>query len=139
MLAYDDVVVYLTKYLETLGTYSPLPVFSVGVDADAQDISPYQLVLLTVGAGAGFDVEGIFDQPAVQVRTVGAQQDYNSGERLARDLDKAMFALGPSSTLTNGKRVLTVSRTGGGPSLLLKDDGGRYHFTCNYIWEVEYD
>jgi len=96
------------------------------------------IVMITIGGGAGLDSEDVFDQPSIQIRSCGNQMDYNTAEQLAQDLDRAMYALGPSTTLPNGKRSLTVSRTGGGPALLLRDDAGRYHFTCSYIWEVQY-
>lgn len=137
MISYTDVEEYLSAWL-TAADYNPLPVFAPGTDADALDIAPNQLVLVSVGSGPGLDTEGIFDRPNIQIRAAGNQQDYEDAEKLAYTLDQAMFALGGSTKLASGKWSLTVSRAGGGPALLLKDDGGRYHFTCNYIWEVQY-
>jgi Bacteriophage minor capsid protein len=142
MLAYVDVETYVSVQLTTLG-YSRLPVFTPGpaTDLNVQDLSPNEIVIITVGGGAGMDSELLFDRPGVQIRTIGRQDDYNSAEALAQAVDKTMGDMGiyASATRTiNGKRVLSIVRTGGAPSLLLKDDGDRYHFTCNYIWEVVY-
>ena len=125
--------------LEALGTYDPLPVFDPGpgTDLNVQDLSPNMLVIITLTPGPGLDIEGLFDRAAVQVRSIGNQQDYNSAETLAQDIDRVMTAL-DSSQMLNGKRLLSVVRSGGAPALLPSDDGDRYHFTCNYIWEVSY-
>lgn len=139
MLTFSDVETYLKGYLTTLG-YSPLPFFDPGpgTNLDAADANPDRLVLCQIGGGAGFDVEMIFDRPMVQIRTAGLQMDYSDAEKLAYDCDQGMTAIDQSQYL-NGKWVLAITRVGGGPSLLLKDDADRYHFTCNYIWEVVYD
>lgn len=138
MLTYADVEGYLTAALPGLGV-DPLPTFVPGPGSDGviQDFSPDTMVILTVGGGPGLDSEELFDRGGVQARTIGPQHDYNGAEALAQAVDKAMIALDHSQQI-NGKRLLSVLRTGGSPTLLLKDDGDRYQFTCNYIWEVEY-
>jgi hypothetical protein len=137
LLSYSDVVEYLAGWLTGLG-YDPLPVFDPGpgVDTDAIDVSPGRLVLLTLGSGAGYDVEMVFDRPAVFVRTVGNQMDYADAEKLAFDVDAGLTFPLDHSQLLGDKWLLSVVRAGGGPALLLKDDGDRYHFTCSYIMEV---
>ena len=138
MLSYTDVQTFISNYLTNIG-YTPLPVFDPGpgVTVDAIDKAPNQLVILTLTAGASLDAEQVFDRPAVQVRSIGPQLDYLNAETLAQDIDKAMVAVDQSQYI-NGKWVLSILRTAGAPQLLLKDDGDRYHFTCNYIWEVVY-
>lgn len=138
MLTFSDIEAYLSGYLTSVG-YDPLPVFDPGpgIDLDAQDINPDRLVLCSLSAGAGFDVEMIFDRPVVALRTVGMQTDYADAEKLAYDCDRGMTNI-DHSQFVNGKWVLAITRVGGGPALLLKDNGDRYHFTCNYIVEVEY-
>ena len=141
MLAYADVEAYVRTQL-TNQDYTPLPYFTPGPssDPDVQDLVPDAMVILTIGAGAGMDSELLFDRPGVQVRTIGPQQDYTGAETLAQAIDKVMGDLGgaTASRTINGKRILSIVRAGGAPTLLLKDDGDRYHFTCNYIWEVVY-
>jgi len=138
MLQYADVSGYLTTALEAL-QYDPLPYFDPGPASDAviQDLSPNMMVIVTVGGGSGLDSEELFDRPGIQIRAIGPQTDYAGAEQLAQDIDRALVALDSSQSI-NGKWTLSVVRSGGSPSLLLKDDGERYHFTCNYIWEVEY-
>lgn len=138
MLQYADIELYLQGYLTGLG-YNPLPTFDPGpgVNLDAIDIAPDQLVLVSIGAGAGFSTEEVFDRPMVSLRTVGKQMDYTNAEQLAQDCDKGLCAVAQSQ-FVNGKWVTSINRVGGGPALLLKDDGDRYHFTCNYIVEVVY-
>jgi hypothetical protein len=138
MLLFSDIEAYLTGYLTSVG-YDSLPVFDPGpgIDLDAQDVNPDRLVLLSLSSGAGFDVEMIFDRPVVAIRTIGLQMDYADAEKLAYDCDKGMTAI-DHSQFVNGKWVLAITRVGGGPALLLKDNADRYHFTCNYIVEVEY-
>ena len=139
MLQYADVQGYVASKLTALGTYDPLPVFEPGPGSDqvVQDASPNMMVIITMGGGPGLEIEELFDRAGFQIRAIGAQSDYSSGEQLAQDVDRALVALDSSQNI-NGKRTLSVVRSGGSPSLLVKDDGDRYHFTCNYIWEVQY-
>lgn len=138
-LTYADVQGYIAGYLTSLGTYNPLPFFDPGPDADLvlQDQSPNYMVMIVVGGGAGLDVEEVFDRALVHIRTIGNQEDYTGAEKLAQDVDRGMNAIASSQSINN-KWTLSIVRSGGAPSLLLRDDGDRYHFTCNYIWEVQY-
>jgi hypothetical protein len=138
-LDYLDVVAYLTPKLQARG-YNPLPIFDPGpaVNIDAQDVSPNMLVIIGPGPGGGFDSEMLFDKAPMLIRTVGPQMDYGTAERLAGDIDLALCYDFQVSQHVNGKWWLTVYRSGGAPALILKDEGDRYHFTCNYIFEVEY-
>jgi Bacteriophage minor capsid protein len=133
-----DIENYLSSWLRTVG-YNPLPVFDPGpgINLDATDVSPDRLVLVTIGAGAGFSTEEVFDRPMVSLRTVGPQMNYTDAESLAYDCDKGLTAIDHAQVFS-GKWVTSINRVGGGPALLLKDDGDRYHFTCNYIVEVVY-
>ena len=137
MLQYADVQTYLESQLTPL--YNPLPVFDPGPGSDpkVQDLNPDMMVIISLTGGAGMDSEEVFDRASVQIRTVGPQQDYTGAEKLAQDVDRAMVKIDSSQSL-NGKWTLSVVRSGGAPALLLIDDGDRYHFTCNYIWEVVY-
>jgi hypothetical protein len=138
MLKYSDVKTYLEAYLSNL-EYDPMPYFDPGpgTDLNVQDLSPDSMVIITLNPGPGLDMEEVFDRPGLQIRAIGPQQDYDAAEQLAQDIDKALVAVDSSQSI-NGKWTLSVVRTGGAPALLLVDDGDRYHFTCNYIWEVVY-
>jgi hypothetical protein len=138
MLTYSDISAYLQGWLTGLG-YNPLPFFDPGpaINLDALDANPDRIVIPTIGSGAGFATEMVFDRPAVALRTIGKQMDYADAEKLANDCDQAMAAIDHSQWV-NGKWWSSINRVGGGPALLMKDDADRYHFTCNYIVEVVY-
>jgi len=116
-----------------------MPTFTPGpsADIDATDIAPEALVIITLWPGGGLDSEEVFDRAGVQLRTVGPQMDYTGSEQLAQDCDRAMLSIDQSQHI-NGKWTLSIVRSGGAPALVQKDDGDRYHFYCNYIWEVVY-
>jgi hypothetical protein len=130
---YSQIRDYLKTYLAGLG-YDPLPTFDPGpgADSNALDRSPDRLVLLTFGSGAGLSQEYAIDNPALYVRTVGGQADYDDSQQLSQDVDKGLLKL-DHSQFVNGIWITSVQRAGGNPTLLLKDDGDRYHFTCTYI------
>lgn len=138
MLTYSDVKTYLTDGLTGLA-FKPMPFFDPGPGTDpvVQDLVPGSMVILTVGGGPGLASEEVFDRTIVQVRTIGPQQDYEAAETLAQTIDGLMVAL-DHSQFVNNKWTLSVVRSGGSPALLTIDDGDRYHFTCNYVWEVKY-
>jgi hypothetical protein len=136
MISYAWAKDYLRTYLEGIG-YDPLPTFVPGIgDPDVLDTAPERLVVLTVGSGAGLSVEYAFDRPSLQVRTAGRQNNYEDGEQLAFDCDRGLLTIDHSQRV-GGVWILAVVRFGGSPSFLIKDDGDRYHFTCNYIVEAE--
>ena len=124
-----------------MGTYvDQFPVFYPGpaADVDAQDITgDNRLVIVTLWPGGGLDMEEYFDRAGVQLRTAGKPLLYSDGEQLAQDCDRAMLSVDHSQRI-NGKWTLAITRAGGAPTLIQKDDGDRYQFYCNYIWEVEY-
>jgi hypothetical protein len=139
MLMMKDVTTLLDSYLTSTGRYSTMPVMVPGpaTNVDAEDYAPEALVIISLWPGQGLVTEGLFDRAGVQLRTIGKQMDYQSAELLAMDCDKAMTSIEISQHI-NGKWVVDIWRAGGSPTLVLKDDGDRYHFFCNYIWEVEY-
>jgi hypothetical protein len=136
MLKYADVVQYLTQTLPP--QYSDI-YYSHGPSTDTStfDSVPDSIIVVTIGSGPGFDSEMLFDRSMVQIRSIGPQFDYSGAEDLADAIDKALVAV-DSSRLINGKWTLSIVRSGGPPAPLLRDDGDRHHFTCNYVWEVEY-
>jgi hypothetical protein len=142
MLAYSDVVALLEPSLAAMGygtSELAMPYFAPD-PADnpvAQDQSPTSMVIINLTPGAGLDSEQVFDQAGLYIRTIGDQNDYDGAEKLAQDCDRALIAIDTSQKI-NGKHTLSIQRAGGAPALLLQDDGDRYHFTGNYIWEVVY-
>jgi len=136
MIRYSHLRNYLQSYLTSLG-YDPLPTFNPGPgeDANAVDVSPGRLVLLSKLPGAGLSVEYAFDRPAFQVRVAGKQGDYDDGEKLAEDCDTGLLKVDHSQYLED-VWVTSIVRAGGNPALLLIDDADRYHFTCTYIAEA---
>lgn len=134
MLQYTDVVALLEAKLSP-----PLPYFDPGPGSDQVviDQNPDEMCIISLTGGPGLDSEQVFDRAGLQIRTVGPQADYEGAETLAFNIDKALVSIDTSQAI-NGKHTLSIMRAGSGPSLLLIDDGGRYHFTCNYIWEVVY-
>ena len=138
MLAYADVEGFVASGLTALN-YDPLPFLDPGpaTDPNVQDLVPGMMVILSLSGGAGLDSEQVFDRAGLQVRSIGDQQDYTSAEKLAQDIDNLLVGVDSSRSI-NSKWTLAIQRAGGPPAFLLKDNGDRYHFTCNYIWEVQY-
>ena len=138
MLNYADVKGVVSAAL-TAQNWKPMPLFDPGPGSDlvVQDLTPDTMIIITLTPGAGLDSEELFDRAGIQVRTIGPQEDYDTAEKLAQAVDKALIAIDHSQQI-NGKRTLSVTRAGGAPALMPIDNGDRYHFTCNYIWEVQY-
>lgn len=97
-----------------------------------QKKSPGPIVFATPGFGAGLTLEQTYDQQFLTVRVLGQQNDYESAERLAWDLDRVLLAVQGSGTIGEC-RVLYVARTGGSPGLIDFDAASRHHFQTTYI------
>lgn len=91
-------------------------------------------IILTAAPGPGLTLEWLFDQPVVNVHTMGRQQSYDDGEAFAADVDRMMLA--SSVTLLGTVRALYVRRMGGPPTHILTDASRRVHFTCSYVIPV---
>lgn len=141
-LRYSDVETALGQSLVHYGYGQgdpklPLPRIKPGpTDGQALKTTPQSVVFLTVGGGPGLTNEATFDRTFVSVRIVGPQHDYEAGQRLAFAVDRALLAYGGSEIL-GATYVLGVNRSGGPPTLLLRDNAERYHFTASYIIEAE--
>lgn len=127
MIAVADLEAYLT---ETVIDAEAVPVVS-GVDTDAMNL-PGRMVALTSVPGGPMSHENRIDYPAFQVRVAGEQGDFDSAERLAGQIDLALLAV-CTTTRVGSVFVKNINRSGGPPSLLLKDDANRYHFVCTYL------
>jgi hypothetical protein len=131
---------YLAGLVDSRGrrVYTQTPAVAPGPASDEmmQKISPDEIVFMTVGGGAASTVEGLFDNPFITVRTIGAQNDYQSAEDLAWYMDKGLLAI-PDNGYMGEARIKPVARTGGVPALLSQDNASRYHFICSYIVETQ--
>lgn len=137
-MKYDDLKDFLTAELESLGYGSPgtqpMPMFDPGPSSDLrlQKLTPRAIVFLSIGDGRGFETEQLFDQPFIRVRTIGTTNDFPSAESLAMDVDKSLCSV-VSNMMVGTVLTRFINRAGGGPSLLTRDAGERYHFSCTYI------
>lgn len=144
MLTYADVKSYLEFGLANLGygTRNPdtneaertMPLLDPGPFAmpNLFQKTAGPMVVATVGNGAGLVLEQTYDQVFLTVRSLGPQNDYDSAERLAWDLDRLLLALNGTGYI-GSTRVLYVTRAGGGPQLIDYDAGQRYHFQTTYV------
>lgn len=132
-MKYTDVKDFLAAQL-TLKGYEDLPVFDPGPSSDTRllKLSPSSIVFLTLGDGRGFDTEQLYDQPFIRTRVVGPQNDYDTTEQLAADVDSSLCSV-VGNTMVGSALTRFINRAGGAPSLLLRDVAERYHFTCTYI------
>lgn len=138
-MKYADIEDYLTVWLGQFygGDDQPaMPLFSFDpYNAITSKATPNAMIYLAVGSGAGLSKEQVFDRPFITVRTIGLQGDFDSAEQLAEHVDAGFLLLG-SNGIVGSTTVLYVTRSGGKPTLLLKDTADRYHFTCSYITET---
>lgn len=143
MLLYSDVRDFLTDGLQALGytdfnpdTNEPvrtMPLINPGPFLPPLDkLSPQAMVFATVGNGAGLELEQAYDGVFITARVLGPQNDFESTERLALDVDTLFLRLN-SPALLGRTRVLSVQRSGGRPDLIDYDDSNRYHFQTTYI------
>lgn len=96
-----------------------------------------RFVVLTKTSGPGFETEMLIDREGWQVRAVGDQNDYDDGESLATAIDVLLVGLSGGGIVVGGKKVISIYRTAGPPTPLLRDDAERHHFVCSYIVSVE--
>jgi hypothetical protein len=136
-MRYSDIKSFTSDGLTALG-YNPLPVFNPGPPSaeTLQKRSPNAMVFLTVGSGAGLESEQLFDRPFIIVRALSKQGDYDYGEKLADDIDK-MFLKINSNAIIGTAKVLWISRTGAGPTVVERDSADRYHWQCVYITSTQ--
>lgn len=137
-MRYSDLEDFLSTKLQSLGYGNPgsdpMPTFDPGpaTDARLQKISPKAIVFLAIGDGRGFDTEQLFDQPFIRTHIVGKTNNFPSAESLAMDVDKSLCSV-VGNMMVGTALTRFINRAGGGPSLLTRDAGERYHFSCTYI------
>lgn len=143
MLTYGDVKQFLTDGLAANyetgnaagqpGVPRTMPMLHPGpVLPGLMKLTPGPLVFATVGNGAGMVVEQTYDQVFITVRSIGPQNDYDSSEKMAQDIDLLFLRIN-SPAMIGSTRVLYVTRTGGAPQLVDFDEANRYHFQTTYI------
>lgn len=96
---------------------------------------PGSYILLTGYPGPGLNTDDLFDGEGWQVKVVGEQHAYESGEDVAITIDRYLRSL--YSGYYGGQWVTNFQRSGGSPSPLLVDDADRTHFVCSYIADVD--
>jgi hypothetical protein len=144
VIKYSDIESHVTSQLALvrddsgLLRYYPTPMTSPGpaTDEGMQKINSERLIFLSVGGGAGREVEGLFAKPFINVRSIGKQFSYEDSEQLAIDIDAAFMAIDSNGFIGNAP-VLYVAHSGGEPMFLSMDAANRYHFTCSYIVETQ--
>ncbi len=98
---------------------------------------PGPLLVVTFLPGFGYDGSGVTEHGQFQVRTVGPQSDHDATRDLALRVDRVLAPQTGHGPLTlNSLHVVEISRTGG-PQLLLRDEGNRYHYVCTYSYQIE--
>lgn len=130
-LSYEDVSGHLKAGLQAYGLdalINPGP----SSDASLQKLSPQAILFVNVGGGPGLTNEQLFDRTFIALRAIGKQSDHKSAEQLAMTADRWLLALNRSMAL-GSTYTLGVTRTGGPPQLLTRDNANRYHFTSSYI------
>ena len=133
---------YLQPRLEARGwnrTNGRVVSYSPGPSGDPleQKITAQRAIFLDIGGGPGLALEATYDRVMIGARFVGPQKQYDEAEALALGGDAELVAFGGSADLVPGLRGLFIDRAGGRPTLLLKDNAERYHFTASYIVAAE--
>lgn len=140
-----DLITYLTTddgqpdVIATLpGPAGPVPVVlkegQGSADTDLLNGGQGPLVVITHQFDAGpLTEEWALQRPVFQVRAVGPQGDFEGAKALTWAIDRRLRRVGSPSAVIGGYRVSSMSWTGGGPTLLLKDSARRSHFTCSYV------
>lgn len=95
-----------------------------------------RVIVVTMSAGAGPSMDGLFDQPGFQITARGAQNNLDDAEAIAYDVDTILLHA-PTSFYMAGVYVDFIGRTGGSPQQLpFQDAQSRFVFTCNYYASV---
>lgn len=95
---------------------------------------PGEFIICTGYGGPGEDVEGVIDNVSWQIRVVGPQNDYDTSEDLAIQIDKFFLSWQSDYMFEGGPWLAGIQRSGGAPAPLVRDDADRTHFICNYIF-----
>lgn len=101
-------------------------------DEDLMQLGVDRMLFIMIGGGPGLVNDGMSDRVTIRLRWVGPQGDYNTAESTAMTDDLLLI----TATEIDGVRIDYTTRQGGRPTLLQRDSGDRYHFSCSYITET---
>lgn len=99
-----------------------------------------RVIYVRLGAGSGYDLEGVQDTLSFTVECRGADRNFDDAEAVAWDVDRAILTLGAPYEFPDGTYMYFIGRSGGPPSQVpVADLAGRFVFTCNYYVTVATD
>lgn len=137
-MRYRDLETWAKGYFTGL-RYNPMPVFDRGPGTDVilqKALAAQRVIFFSLGGGGALTTEGLFDTPFITTRCIGKQRDGDDAEQMAIDLDIGLLSF-ESNRYMGDALVLSINRSGGGPQLLMRGAGDRYHFTCSYVVETK--
>lgn len=100
--------------------------------------APDDLVIITLGAGAGFTNEKAYETRTAQIRCRATQNNPNVAEANAIGIDNLLNSMMmPWDLSVNGPHVIDLGWVGGGPFPMPADDfANRYSWVCNYYFKA---
>jgi Bacteriophage minor capsid protein len=128
----------LSSRLMTMGDDAPVyPVTTNLTGSTGAPVNlPDRVVLVVLTPGVSPMMENIIERPGLQVRCRGKQNIYEDAEDLMWKVDHILMVSAFPLTF-QGVYFLPPEYSGGTPSALPIDDGGRTVFVGNYILQVE--
>jgi hypothetical protein len=128
----------LSSALTSMGDDAPVyPVTTNLTGSTGAPINlPDRVVLVVLTPGSNPVMENIIERPGLQVRCRGRQNVYEDAEDLMWKVDHFLMESAFPMTF-RGVYFLPPEYTGGTPSALPIDDGGRTVFVGNYILQCE--
>lgn len=104
--------------------------------------TPNRIISVQMIAGAGPQMDGLFDATAFTVSCRGGENNFPDAEAIAKEVDDIFMGIYPDAKtmsfwLLDDVYVDVMGRTGGGPvQLPMTDSLSRFTFTCNYYAQV---
>src|SRR4051794_38331545 len=99
---------------QVIEVYPLVTFYPARYDANSEQLSPDAMMFLSLGGGPGLHGEVRLDRSLITARTIGPQNDYDTGEDMAFTLDAVLLAVDRPATI-GAARVLYINRTGGAP------------------------
>jgi hypothetical protein len=104
--------------------------------------TPNRIISVQMIAGAGPQMDGLFDTAAFVVTCRGAENNFPDAEAISKEVDDIFMGIYPDAKtmsffMAEDVYVDVMGRTGGGPiQLPMTDSLSRFTFTCNYYAQV---